>query len=64
MAATEIDADAIEAGAEVLVWSNSEDGADFVASRVVVQAADDEAADAEDASAEETTEDADAATDA
>ena len=43
MAATEIEADEVQAGAEVLVWSDSEDGADFVASRVVVQPADDEA---------------------
>lgn len=43
MAATEIGADEVQAGAEVLVWSESEDGADFVASRVVVEPPVDEA---------------------
>jgi hypothetical protein len=41
---TEIEAADIEAGAEIVVWSDSEDGADFVASRVVVQPAEDEEA--------------------
>jgi hypothetical protein len=35
----------IEAGAEVMVWSTSEDGGDFLASRVVIQPADDEIVD-------------------
>jgi len=43
MAATEIEAADVQAGAEVLVWSDSEDGADYVASRVVVEPATDEA---------------------
>jgi hypothetical protein len=37
LSATEIDPAEIAAGAEVVVWSDSEDGADFIASRVVVK---------------------------
>jgi len=54
MAPTELEADAIEAGSEIVVWSDSEDGADFVASRVMVQPADDaEEAEVEEAEADE-----------
>ena len=50
MAPTEIEAAGIEAGAEIVVWSDSEDGEDFVAARVVVQPANsDETEDTEDA---------------
>ncbi len=54
LAPTEIEAAEIEAGAEIVVWSDSEDGADFVASRVVVVPADEAeaAADETDAGAE------------
>jgi len=64
MVPTQVDAAAIEAGSEVVVWSDSEDGADFVASRVLIQpaAADDTVAadEPEDdaAAADETTEEA------
>jgi hypothetical protein len=54
LAATEIEPIDIEAGAEVIVWSDSEDDADFVASRVVVKPADMDEADAEDADADDT----------
>ena len=76
MTATEIGADEVQAGAKVLVWSESEDGADFVASRVVVEPSADEAdasdvgddADASDTgdagTVDETAADATAATDA
>jgi hypothetical protein len=37
MMPSEIELDAIEAGDEVVVWSNSEDGADYIAQRIVVQ---------------------------
>jgi hypothetical protein len=40
----EVEASAIEAGAEIVVWSDSEEGADFVASRIVVKPADTEEA--------------------
>ena len=50
LAPTEVEADAIEAGAEIVVWSDAEEGADFVASRVVVKPAED--ADAAEADAE------------
>jgi hypothetical protein len=57
MAPTEVEAAAIEAGDEVVVWSDSGDGADFVASRIVIEpAGDSEAAAAEDVAAEETAE--------
>ena len=42
LAPTEIEITEIEAGAEIVVWSDSEDDADFVASRVVVKPADTE----------------------
>ena len=58
MAASEIEADEVVTGTEVLVWSDSEDGLDFVASRVVVQPADEEAdadaTEADDSEADET----------
>jgi len=56
MAPTEVEADAIEAGTEVVVWSDSGDGADFVASRIVVQPAEveDEVDEAEAADVDET----------
>jgi hypothetical protein len=75
LAPSEVEAAAIEVGAEIVVWSHSEDDADFVASRIVIHpAVDTEDADAEEAEAgdvaeeaaeavEETTEEA-AATDA
>ncbi len=70
LAPTEVEADAIEAGAEIVVWSNAEEGADFIASRVVVKPAEAEAdtdeaeeADADEAVVETVTEEA-AATDA
>ncbi len=48
MVPTEVELADIEAGAQIVVWSDSEDGGDFVASRVVVQPADDaEASEAE-----------------
>jgi hypothetical protein len=59
LAATRIEPTDIEAGAEVVVWSDSEDDADFVASRVVVKPA--EAGDADTA---DTDADDDAATEA
>jgi len=64
MVPTQVDAAAIEAGSEIVVWSDSEDGADFVASRVLIQpaAADDTVAADEPgddaAAADETTEEA------
>lgn len=42
MVPTEIDVAGIEAGAEILVWSDSEDGGDFMAERIIVQPADEE----------------------
>lgn len=47
---TEIDAAAIEAGAEVVVWSDAMDGASFVASRVIVEPTD-QTADVDDTAA-------------
>lgn len=64
MVPSEIEVGGIEAGVEVVVWSDSEDGADFVASRVVVQpaASADETPDAsetaDDAEATDATDDA------
>lgn len=63
MAATEVEMADVEAGAEVVVWSDSEDDAGFVASRVVIKPADtEEAEDTEAAtdteSVDDTTEDA------
>ena len=52
MAPSEIEVADIEAGAEIVVWSDSEDGADFVASRVVVQPVDEVEAEADDTEAE------------
>jgi len=60
LAPTEIEATGIESGAEIVVWSDSEDGSDFVASRVAVQPAA-AAADADAATTDEA--DADAAVD-
>jgi hypothetical protein len=56
---TEVAAADITAGADVVVWSDSEDGADFVASRVVIEpaATAEDTTDA-DASAEPATDDA------
>lgn len=69
MTPTDIESADIVAGAEVMVWSGSEDGADFVASRIVVQPAaetEDAETDAADAEApvEETVIEADATADA
>lgn len=50
---SEVETADIAAGSEVAVWSASEDGADFVASRIVIQPADDEDAEAEAADAAE-----------
>lgn len=59
MAPTEIEINGIEAGSEVVVWSDAEDGTGFVAQRVVVQP---DAADAgADVDATEAVEDAAAA---
>jgi hypothetical protein len=60
---TEIEVAAIEAGAEIVVWSDSEDDGDFVASRIVVRPAveadeDAEAADETEAEAEASAADA------
>ena len=70
-APTEIDAADIEAGVDVFVWSGSEDGEDFVASRIVVQPVDEAEAEADeteeaeaDETGEETVTDDAAATDA
>ena len=58
MAPTELEAADIEAGADIVVWSDAEDEADFVAARIVIQPADD-AADADAADVvEESIEDA------
>lgn len=54
MVPTEVALADIEAGAQVTVWSNSEDGSDFVASRIVLQPVVDAAA--EDAAAATETE--------
>jgi hypothetical protein len=74
LAPTEIAAADLQAGSEIVVWSESEDGGDWVASRVVVTPADEAIEDdasatdeATDDTAPEATEDAateDAATDA
>lgn len=64
---TEIAAADIEAGSEIVVWSSSEDGGDFVASRVVVKPADEvdeTTAEATDDSAEATDDTAEATDDA
>lgn len=45
LAPTVLEPSDIEAGAEVIVWSTSEDGGDFFASRVVIRPADDAADD-------------------
>jgi hypothetical protein len=50
---SEVETADIEAGSEVAVWSASEDGADFIASRIVIQPADDEDTEAEEADAAE-----------
>ena len=70
VAPAEIEAEEIEAGAEVIVTSDSEDDGEFVASRIVVKPAEDEEAEEAEADSaeaeeavEETTEDA-ATTDA
>jgi len=71
MAPTEVETTDIEAGAEIVVWSDSEDGAEFVASRIAIQPAEAEEAEADaeeaeaadEASAESVTSDA-AATEA
>ena len=60
LAPAEVEIGDIEAGAEIVVWSDSEDGAEFVAQRIVIQpepAADD----VEDMDAEEATSDESAA---
>jgi hypothetical protein len=51
MAPTEVETADIEAGAEIVVWSDAEDGADFVASRIAIQPVEAEA-EAEEAEAE------------
>ena len=56
LAPSEIEAAAIEAGTEIMVWSDSEDDADFVASRIVIQPA----VDTEEAGAEDVAEEAEA----
>lgn len=56
LAPSEIEAAAIEAGTEIVVWSDSEDDADFVASRIVIQPA----VDTEEAGAEDVAEDTEA----
>jgi hypothetical protein len=58
MVPSEVEVDDLAAGAEIIVWSDSEDEADFVASRIVIQPAGAEAAEAAEATEE------DAATDA
>ena len=63
MAPTEIELADIEAGTEIVVWSDSEDAGDFVAQRIVIQpdiddAADEMAEDAEDAVETEAVEEA------
>jgi hypothetical protein len=47
MVPTEVEVGDIAAGSDIVVWSGSDDGGDFVADRVVVQPDVDEAADAE-----------------
>jgi hypothetical protein len=47
MVPTEVGVGDIAAGTEIVVWSGSEDGGEFVADRVVVQPAADEAAEAD-----------------
>jgi hypothetical protein len=59
MVPTEVEVGDIPAGSEIVVWSGSEDGGDFVADRVVVQPDVEEATDVE---AEAEAVDADAAT--
>lgn len=56
LAPSEIEAAAIEAGTEIMVWSDSEDDADFVASRIVIQPS----VDTEEAGAEDVAEDTEA----
>jgi hypothetical protein len=56
MAPTEIAAADIEAGTEIVVWSDAEDDGAFVASRVVIQPADE--GDEAEATVEDSTEDA------
>ncbi len=60
MAATEIEPTDIEAGTEVVVWSDAEDDAEFVASRIVVRPAEtaETAEEAADEAVDEVTEDA------
>lgn len=51
---SEVELAEVEAGAEITVWSDSEDGADFLAQRIVIRpAVDEEAADATEAEATE-----------
>ena len=71
MLPTEVEPGDIEAGAEVMIWSTSEDGSAFLASRVVIQPLEDERVDdgtddTDDpaAAAEETEAEAAASTDA
>jgi hypothetical protein len=71
MLPTEVEPGDIEAGAEVMIWSTSEDGGAFLASRVVIQPLEDESVDdgtddTDDsaAAAEETEAEAAASTDA
>ena len=69
LAPSEIEAADIEAGVEIVVWSGSEDGADFVASRIAIQPAEEATDDAEaeaetEAAAEESLSSDAAATDA
>jgi hypothetical protein len=53
LAPTEVESTDIEPGSEIVVWSDSEDDADFVASRIVIHPADAaEATDAEEATDE------------
>lgn len=57
---SEVELGEVEVGTEIVVWSDSEDGADFAAERIVVKPAVDEDVDADDA----TEADADATEDA
>ncbi len=64
MVPTEVTPADIEMGAQVMVWSESEDGADFVAQRIVIQpAADETTSDAAETPAEEPAGDAGATED-
>jgi hypothetical protein len=58
MVPSEVEVDDLAAGAEVIVWSDSEDEADFVASRVVIQPAAAEATEATEATEEDVATDA------